>query len=140
MANPAAPALSSDLQGRIATCATSRGATVREPAANTVEGTLTAIAAQWLLGGRKVTNSFRCVLDQDAHVVHFREAAAESCWGVPPPSFTVEATSQFGSRVRQSRTDKAAGGGGGRLEFGRFCEDVEKLVSESGWRFVHEVA
>ena len=139
MANQTAPALSSELQDRISACATSRGGNARQPDANTVEGTLIAITANWFLGGRKVTNTFRCVLDQVAHAVHFRETAVESSWGLPPPTFTVKTSSQYGSRVSEARTDKSPGGGG-RLEFGRVREDVEKTANDCGWRFVHEVA
>lgn len=34
----------------------------------------------------------------------------ESSWGLPPPTFTVETTSQFGSRVNTTRTDAGVGG------------------------------
>lgn len=107
--------------------------------AHGVSGTLTAIKSKWFLGGRKVTDSVTCRLVPDAHEVHLREAAVETSWGFPPPTFTVETSSQCGSRVSQSRTD-AAIGGGGTLEFGRFREDVEKVTNESGWTFVYEVA
>ena len=139
MGNTAAPARAADLPGRLSACATSRGGTVRVADAHTVEGTLTAITANWFLGGRKVTNTFRCILDPVAQALHFRETAVDSSWGLPPPTFTVETSRQYGSRKNQSRTDTSAGGGG-RLEFGRFREDVEKVASESGWTFVHEVA
>lgn len=135
MTNPVTP---DELQKRISACATSREGNARVPDGRTVEGTLTAITSKWFLGGRKVTNNFRCVLDQDSGVVHFRETAVESSWGMPPPTLTVETSSQCGSRVRQARTDKAVGGGG-RLDFGQFREDVEKVANESGWKFVHEL-
>lgn len=51
----------------------------------TITGTLTAIKAKWLLGGRKVTSNFRCTLDRANHEAHFRESDVESSWGLPPP-------------------------------------------------------
>ncbi|MFM8495127.1 MAG: hypothetical protein ACKOEM_06320 [Planctomycetia bacterium] len=63
----------------------------------------------------------------------------ESSWGLPPPTFTVETTSQFGSRVNTNRTDTGVGGGG-TLEFGKFREDFERAVQDAGWKFVYEIA
>lgn len=103
-----------------------------------ITGTLTAIKAKWLLGGRKVTSNFRCTLDAANHEAHFRESAVESSWGLPPPAFTVQTTSQYGSRVNTTRTD-AGIGGGGRLEFGKFREDFERAVQDAGWKFVNEM-
>ena len=105
----------------------------------TITGTLTAIKAKWILGGRKVTSNFRCTLDPATHEAHFRESAMESSWGLPPPTFTVETTSQFGSRVNTTRKD-AGVGGGGRLEFGKFREDFEQAVQNAGWKFIYEIA
>jgi len=62
----------------------------------------------------------------------------ESSWGLPPPTFTVETTSQFGSRVNTTRKD-AGVGGGGTLEFGTFREDFERAVQDAGWKFVYEI-
>lgn len=126
-----------ELRSRIAACATTRGGTSRTPDEHTVEGTLTAITSKWFLGGRTVKNNFRCHLDADTRTVRFRETAVESSWGLPLPTLTIETTSQYGSRVNASRTDKTPGGGG-RLEFGRFREDVEKATKDSGWTFVYE--
>ncbi|NCA17679.1 MAG: hypothetical protein EBS90_11650 [Betaproteobacteria bacterium] len=105
----------------------------------TITGTLTAIKAKWILGGRKVTSNFRCTLDAATHEAHFRESAMESSWGLPPPTFTVETTSQVGSRINTTRKD-AGVGGGGRLEFGKFREDFERAVQNAGWKFLYEIA
>jgi len=105
----------------------------------TITGTLTAIKAKWFLGGRKVTSNFRCALDPATHEAHFRESAVESSWGLPPPTFTVETTSQFGSRVNATRKDTGVGGGG-RLEFGTFRADFERAVQDAGWKFVYDIA
>jgi hypothetical protein len=40
--------------------------------------------------------------------------------------------------VNTSRTEKAVGGGG-RLEFGQFREDIEKAASDGGWSVVDEL-
>jgi hypothetical protein len=63
----------------------------------------------------------------------------ESSWGLPPPTFTVETTSQFGSRVNTTRTDTGVGGGG-TLEFGKFRENFARAVQDAGWKFVYEIA
>ena len=105
----------------------------------TITGTLTAIKANWILGGRKVTSTFRCTLDPTTHEAHFRESAMESSWGLPPPTFTIETTSQVGSRVNTTRKD-AGVGGGGRLEFGKFRDDFERAVQNAGWKFIYEIA
>lgn len=77
-------------------------------------------------------------LDPASHEAHFRESAVESSWGLPPPSYTVQTTSQYGSRVKATRVDKGVGGGG-VLEFGKFRESFERAVQDAGWRFVYEV-
>lgn len=126
-----------ELRSQIAACAIARGGSSRTPYEHTVEGTLTVITSQWFLGGRMVKNNFRCHLDADTRTVRFRETAAEASWGMPPPTLTIQTTSQHGARVNASRTGRAPGGGG-RLEFGRFREDVEKVANDSGWTFVYE--
>jgi hypothetical protein len=108
------------------------------PDDHTVTGTLTAIKAKWFLGGRKVTSNFTCTLDPASHEAHFRESAVESTWGMPPPTFTVQTTSQYGARVNTTRVDKSVGGGG-ILEFGKFREEVEQAVKDAGWEFLYEV-
>ena len=127
-----------ELLARLSSLASSNGGTASMPDDHTVKGTLTAIKAKWLLGERKVTNNFTCTLDTASHEAHFRESAIESSWGLPPPTFTVETTSQYGSRVNTTRVDKSVGGGG-RLEFGKFRESVEQAVKDAGWEFVFEV-
>ena len=55
-----------------------------------------------------------------------------------PPTLTVQTTWQYGTRVNANRVDKSVGGGG-RLEFGKFREEVEQAVKDAGWEFVFEV-
>lgn len=127
-----------ELAALLSSIAGAHGGTAATPDERTVTGTLTAIKAKWFLGGRKVTSNFRCTLDPATHEARFRESAVESSWGLPPPTFTVETTSQYGSRVSTTRSDKGPGGGG-TLEFGRFRESVERAVQDAGWTFVYEV-
>ncbi len=128
-----------DLLSKLSAVAAANTGTALTAKDGTITGTLTAIKSKWLLGGRKVTSNFRCTLDQANHEAHFCESAMESSWGLPPPTFTVETTSQFGSRVSTTRTD-AGVGGGGKLEFGKFREDVERAVQDAGWKLVYEIA
>jgi hypothetical protein len=133
--NTLAPA---ELAALLSSIAGSHGGTASRPDDDTVSGTLTAITSRWFLGGRKVTSSFTCRLDAATHEAHFRESAVERSWGLPPPTFTVETTSQSGARVSTTRTDKSPGGGG-TLAFGRFRESVERAVQDAGWKFLFEV-
>jgi hypothetical protein len=119
--------------------ASSHGGTSAAPNDHSVTGTLTAIKSKWLLGGRKVTSNFTCSLDPATHEARFRESSVESSWGLPPPTFTVQTTSQYGARVKATRVDKGVGGGG-ILEFGAFRESVEQAVKDAGWEFLYEVA
>jgi hypothetical protein len=132
------PIAESDLMAKISEVVEAAGGTITSREAHALNGTLTAIKAKWFLGGRKVTDSVTCRLVSDAHEVHLREVATETSWGLPPPTFTVETTTQSGSRVTSTRTDKAIGGGG-RLEFGRFRDAVEEASRQAGWSFVYDV-
>jgi len=127
-----------ELLKRVSLIASSNGGTSSIPDDHTVKGTLTAIKAKWFLGGRKVTSNFTCTLDPASHEAHFRESAVESTWGMPPPTFTVQTTSQYGARMKATRVDKSVGGGG-ILEFGKFREEVEQAVKDAGWEFAFEV-
>ena len=56
-----------ELLQRLCLIASSHGGTSSMPDDHTVTGTLTAINAKWLLGGRKVTSNFTCALDPTTH-------------------------------------------------------------------------
>ena len=127
-----------DLLSKLSAVATANAGTTLKATDGTITGSLTAIKSKWLLGGRKVTSNFRCTLDPANNEAHFRESAMESSWGLPPPTFTVETTSQFGSRVNTTRTDTGVGGGG-TPAFGKFREDFERAVQDAGWKFVYEI-
>lgn len=124
-----------ELVERLSLVASSHGGTASTTEGHTVRGTLTAIKARWLLGGRKVTSAFTCALDAATHEARFRESAVESAWGLPPPTLSIRTTSQYGTRVKETRTDRGVGSGG-VLEFGKFREAVERAVNDAGWRFV----
>jgi hypothetical protein len=132
------PVPETDLLNRISEVVEAAGGTITSRDGHALNGTLTAIKSKWFLGGRKVTDRVTCRLVPDAHEVHLREVATETSWGLPPPTFTVETTTQVGSRVTTSRADTAIGGGG-RLEFGTFRDAVDQATREAGWQFVYEV-
>jgi hypothetical protein len=133
------PHQSAALSEKLIAIATAAGATTSTPAPNCVEGKVTAISAKWLLGGRRVVHTFQAMLDPESREVRFRERATEASWGVPPPTLEVQVTGQRGARVNQARTDTSVGGGG-RLAYGQFREEVERAVQEAGWKFVLTVA
>lgn len=138
MATPSALS-QAELLSKLLAVATANAGTALKATDGTITGTLTAIKSKWLLGGRKVTSNFGCTLDPANHEAHFRESAIESSWGLPPPTLTIETTSQYGSRVNTTRKDTGVGGGG-KLEFGKFREDFERAVQDAGWKFVYEIA
>jgi hypothetical protein len=127
-----------ELMERLSLIARSHGGTSSMPDDHTITATLTAIKAKWLLGGRKVTSNFTCTLAPAMHTAEFRESAVETSWGLQPPTFTVQTTSQYGGRVKETRVDRGVGGGG-ILEFGTFRESVERAVKDAGWEFVARV-
>lgn len=89
---------------------------------------------KWFLGGRKAVYRMSCDLDDADHDVRFRESTLESSWGVPPPSFTTEVTSQSGTRTNQTTTVKWTSGGG-TFDIGHVRSDIETAVSAAGWQF-----
>jgi hypothetical protein len=89
---------------------------------------------KWFLGGRKAVYRMSCDIDDAAHDVRFCESTRESSWGVPPPSFTTEVTSQSGSRIQQTTTVKSPSGGG-TFDIGHVRGDIETAVSAAGWQF-----
>jgi hypothetical protein len=131
------PVQKSDLLERLLSAATGDGVQSRSTSGDTIAGEQTVIGSKWFLGGRKVNYKFSCRLDETAHEVKFREMSSESSWGVPPPTLTVEKTSQRGAQVSQSRTDKSVGGGGS-LEYGRLRAAIERAVQDAGWQFTLE--
>jgi hypothetical protein len=104
---------------------------------HTITGEHTAILAKWFLGGRKVTCRFSVRFDDATNQAWFREVVTESSWGIPPPSLTVQKTSQHGSRMSESRTDRGIGGGG-TLERGRLREALGQVVQGAGWQLTFE--
>jgi hypothetical protein len=93
---------------------------------------------KWFLGGRKAVYRLSCDLDEATHDVKFRESTTESSWGVPPPAFKVEKTSQSGTAVRQQTAVYATDGSGG-FDIGQVRDRIEGAVREAGWEFHMEV-
>ena len=129
--------LRSELSIRLTALARNQGVANAAPSGNAISGQHDAILAKWFLGGRKVAYRFSVQLDEAIPQARFREMSSESSWGIPPPTFTVAKTTQRGTRVSESRTDKAVGGGG-TLEYGRLREQIEQAVRDGGWQFVFE--
>ncbi|TVP95737.1 MAG: hypothetical protein EA381_18175 [Planctomycetaceae bacterium] len=132
------PASATELFNTLLELAKSAGIDTQVGEPKSVAGQCTAIRAKWLLGARKVKYSFRCLLDEASYQVRFRESINESSWGIPPLTFTVEKTSQSGTRVTQDRTDKSLSGEGGHLPFGDLREACEQATRAAGWTFTFE--
>jgi hypothetical protein len=132
------PLTGKDLLAKLSDAVKSAGGSVTSQDTHILTGMLTAITSKWFLGGRKVTDTVTCRLVPEAQEVHLREVATETSWGMPPPTFKVEVTSQTGTRVTSTRTDTSVGGGG-RLEFGKFREELAKATRDAGWTFVYDV-
>jgi hypothetical protein len=131
--------LGSDLLTQLAAIAGARAVEVRFDGARAISGTQDAILSKWFLGGRKVAYRMTCTADEASRSVRFREAAVESSWGLPPPTLSVERTTQRGTRVSASRTDRSPGGGGGHLDYGGLRDALEQAVGANGWQFIVEV-
>ena len=129
--------LGSELLARLASIADAHGVKATSIDDRTLSGTQDAITSKWFLGGRKVVYRMTCQADEASRTVRFRDAVVVSSWGIPPPRLTVEKTTQQGTRVSESRTDRSVGGGG-HLDYGGLREDIEKAVRTEGWQFVFE--
>lgn len=126
-----------ELGRHLASVAGQHGLQITATDSRSLSGTQEAIKARWFLGGRKVVYRMSCDLDEPSHRVRFREAALESSWGIPPPTFTVETTRQHGTKVNESRVDSSVGGGG-HLDYGTLRTAFEKTVRDDGWTFALE--
>ena len=110
------------------------GLSVHDDAQEGCSGELEAIQAKWWFGGRKVAYRMSCRLTEADHTVHFREAAIERSWGIPPPTLTVETTSTSGWKRNEKRSDVSVGGGGS-LNYGQVRQAVEQASVAAGWNF-----
>jgi hypothetical protein len=109
------------------------GLTLHEDAEG-CRGEIDSIRAKWWFGGRKVAYRMSCRLTEADHTVHFREAALESSWGIPPPTLTVQTTRTSGWTRNEKRTDVSIGGGG-TLNYGEVRQAVEQAAVAAGWTF-----
>jgi hypothetical protein len=110
------------------------GLTLGEGAQLELTGETESIRAKWWLGGRKISYRMSCRPSESDHTVHFREAIVERSWGIPPPTFTVETTTQAGWKRSGERRD-ASFGGGGSVDYAQMRHAVEKAVAAAGWQF-----
>lgn len=123
-----------DLVTELQKLAGTLGLTVQENAQQELTGELESIRAKWWLGGRKVTYRMSCRLSEPDHTVHFREAIIERSWGIPPPTLTVETTTQSGWQRSGKRHDVSPGGGGS-LDYAQVRHAVQQAVTAAGWQF-----
>ena len=110
------------------------GLSVRDGAKQELVGEAESIGAKWWLGGRKVNYKMSCRLAEAERALHFREAVVEKSWGIPPPTLTVEKTTVSGWQRSGERTDVSLGGGG-KLDYARVREAVERTTIAAGWTF-----
>ena len=89
---------------------------------------------KWFLGGRKAVYRLSCDLDETTHDVRVRESTTESTWGVPPPAFRAETTSQSGDRLRETATVVSTAGKAG-FDIGKVRDHIEAAVGAAGWQF-----
>jgi hypothetical protein len=128
------PNLSAELQKLAGTL----GLTVQENAQKDLSGELESIRAKWWFGARKATYRMSCQLSEPDHTVHFREAVAERSWGIPPPTLTVEKTTQTGCQLSGERHDVSLGGGGS-LDYANVRNALQQAITAAGWQFQLEV-
>lgn len=123
-----------DLLAELEKTSTALGLGVHDDAGDGCNGEVESIRAKWWFGGRKVTYHMSCRLTEADHTVHFREAAVERSWGIPPPTLTVETTSTSGWKRNEQRTDVSVGGGGS-LNYGQVRQALEQATAAAGWNF-----
>ena len=128
----------SELLTKLVSVSDAHGVSAASVNDRTLKGAQEAILSKWFLGSRKVTYRMSCDFDEASRTVRFREATTESSRGMPPPTLTVEKTTQQGTRVSESRTDRSVGGGG-HLNYGGLREAFEQVVQAGGWQFTVEV-
>ena len=126
-----------DLLAAIEKKSTALGLRILDEAEDRCSGEVESIRAKWWFGGRKVAYRMSCRLTETDHTVHFREAAVERSWGIPPPSMTVETTSTSGWKRNEQRTDISVGGGGS-LDYGQVRNALEQAAVAAGWNFLLE--
>ncbi|MBI2714037.1 MAG: hypothetical protein HYX37_06220 [Rhizobiales bacterium] len=110
------------------------GLSVRDGADRELRGEVESIGAKWWLGGRKVNYRMACRLAEAERTLYFREAVVEKSWGIPPPTLTVEKTTVSGWQRSGERTDVSLGGGG-KLDYARVREAMERAAVAAGWTF-----
>ncbi len=123
------PEVASDIRQ----AATATGLVVRGDDAH-IEGEVESIRAKWFLGKRTVQYRMSCGIDEPTRTVLFHESMVERTTGMAPPTFSVETTSQKGTRVDIDRKDVSTGGRG-TVSYGRLRAEIERVVTAAGWKF-----
>ncbi len=123
-----------DLLAGLKSKAAALGLSVVDKGSDGLSGTVKSIRAKWWLGARSVTYQMSCRLDEAGRIVHFREAIAETSWGMPPPTFSTEKTVVKGWERSGERTDRSVGGGG-TINYEQVREDLKQTVTAAGWQF-----
>lgn len=101
-------------------------------AGDVLEASRAAIAAQWLLGSRRVDHRLRLECNRPARTLTLAERSTESTRGLPPPFFSRSTETQVGLDVSAERHD--GGIGGGSLHYGAVRPMLEQVCARIGWR------
>lgn len=73
-------------------------------------------------------------LAEAEHTVLFREAVAETSWGLPPPTLTVQTETASGWKRSGQRKDVSVGGGGA-IDYVRARNAMEQAATDAAWQF-----
>jgi hypothetical protein len=110
------------------------GVSLQEEGDDHLKGVIETIKAKWFLGSRKVVYRMSLRLAEAEHAVFFREAVAETSWGLPPPTLTVQTETVSGWKRSGQRKDVSVGGGG-TLDYARVRNAIEQAATDAGWQF-----
>jgi len=128
------PSSEQDLLAALKARLVALGLTVREDGEHGLVGEAQPIRSKWWLGARTVNYRMSCRPSAADRTVQFRESVAESSWGLPPPTVTVEKTKVTGWKLSGERSD-ASPGGGGAIDYAQVRDAVEQAVTAAGWTF-----
>ena len=122
------------LVSELSAAAKSAGLAMTAATSAHLAGEVESIRAKWFLGKRTVRYRMSCDLDQASHTLTFRESMLEKVIGLAPPTFSVEKTTQKGTRVGIERKDVSVGGGG-TVRYGSLRDEFERITTAAEWRF-----
>jgi hypothetical protein len=127
-----------DLAAALKAKVQSLGLRVTEENADGFKAEQENILIKWLLGQKKVLYRMSVRFAEPEHQTDFREMVKERSWGLLPPTFTVEKTSQRGVELSGTHEEHAMVGGGGKVDFGKVREALKKAIADAGWGFHYE--